>query len=659
MSSEHTQMTAPDQFGRLDALWRSFDEVKAALLHISAAKIEEKIDSFEPAVTLVGQIKSGKTALINALVGQPDLLPSDVNPWTSVVTSLHLNSRRRPEGTRALFRFFDGEEWDRLISTGGRLGELAQRAGFEAEKDEVHNQVKAMREKSFTRLGKRFEMLFGESHNYESFDKNLIDRYVCHGGFDENDDVMRFADVTKQANLYLDLEGYPSGLCLRDTPGVNDTFMMREQITINAIRDSRLCVVVLSAHQALSTMDMALMRLVANVDAREIILFVNRIDELNDPAVEVPLIKESLRETIKKHDIAGDVEIVFGSAFWAHHALNNDLDDLSSSSRTALEKWKEKSFDVSGEAIDDEAALAWKLSGVPALHGFIADRIAAGPGKSMLKNVRDEVNNLLISIEVNDRQLGLSTNHLQSKDINQADLAKQLDALEKKILAAMKQANTFEADNLEERMRSAQGEFAEQAVGALTSHLETYGDTTEIWQYNPSSLRVRLRSTYQSFGSNVGKSAKKINRAACREYEKLYVEVFGLEAGKVRLSPPGAVRLAPPAAVGKTIALDLNVSWWKKWWRGLRGSKAVAKRYAELVNQETDSILSELTTEMVPKFLAETENVLKEFLEAQRHALMSLAERSSEDGSNSDSASSSSKVKALELARTHIDNLAA
>ena len=50
-----------------------------------------------------------------------DLLPSDVTPWTSVVTSLHL----RPKGhatamqTSASFRFMTAEEWDRLLHKGG------------------------------------------------------------------------------------------------------------------------------------------------------------------------------------------------------------------------------------------------------------------------------------------------------------------------------------------------------------------------------------------------------------------------------------------------------------------------------------------------------------------------------------------------------------
>ncbi len=53
-----------------------------------ATKLIKQLRAFEPSITMIGQIKSGKTSLVNAMVGRPDLLPADVNPWTSVVTSL-------------------------------------------------------------------------------------------------------------------------------------------------------------------------------------------------------------------------------------------------------------------------------------------------------------------------------------------------------------------------------------------------------------------------------------------------------------------------------------------------------------------------------------------------------------------------------------------
>ena len=43
-------------------------------------KLIKSLQSFEPSITMIGQIKSGKTSLVNAMAGMPDLLPADVNP---------------------------------------------------------------------------------------------------------------------------------------------------------------------------------------------------------------------------------------------------------------------------------------------------------------------------------------------------------------------------------------------------------------------------------------------------------------------------------------------------------------------------------------------------------------------------------------------------
>ena len=107
----------------------------------AARKLHHQLKHAEPSVTMIGQVKAGKTSLVNAMVGLPDLLPADVNPWTSVVTSLHLTPYTTPEENRAKFRFFDMEEWSRLLDRGGRIGELASRAGAEEELEKVREQV--------------------------------------------------------------------------------------------------------------------------------------------------------------------------------------------------------------------------------------------------------------------------------------------------------------------------------------------------------------------------------------------------------------------------------------------------------------------------------------------------------------------------------------
>ncbi|MEM9756352.1 MAG: dynamin family protein, partial [Pseudomonadota bacterium] len=294
-----------DDMQQIEEVIEDLGQLGGETIEPTLRKLRRQIREFEPSVTMIGQVKAGKTTLVNAMIGRPDLLPADINPWTSVVTSLHMSPTLNASTQKARFSFFSEEEWNHLLNRGGRVGEMAERAGAEKEVEKVRRQLEEMREKSRQRLGRKFEMLIGQEHDYGYVDEELIQRYVCLGDEVDGDAAEdaadqrqgRFADITKSADLYLSQPEMPTGLCIRDTPGVNDTFMVREQITVNAIRQSRLCVVVLSAHQALSTVDLALIRLISNIRSREVIIFVNRVDELANPTKEIPEIRAAIQKT--------------------------------------------------------------------------------------------------------------------------------------------------------------------------------------------------------------------------------------------------------------------------------------------------------------------------------------------------------------------------
>ena len=52
-------------------------------------------------VAFVGQMNSGKSSLINVLTQRPDFLPTDINPWTTVVTNLCFGGRMHPMPARS------------------------------------------------------------------------------------------------------------------------------------------------------------------------------------------------------------------------------------------------------------------------------------------------------------------------------------------------------------------------------------------------------------------------------------------------------------------------------------------------------------------------------------------------------------------------------
>ncbi|MDJ1006662.1 MAG: dynamin family protein [Paracoccaceae bacterium] len=600
----------------------------------AARRLGHQLAQVEPSVTMIGQVKAGKTSLVNAMVGWPGLLPADVNPWTSVVTSLRLAPDSKPEDQAAAFTFFDEGEWGRLVDRGGRVGELAERAGAAEELDKVRAQVEDMRRKSERRLGRKFEMLLGQSHDYGYIDTDLVERYVCLGDDFETDTETsttqgRFADITKSADLTLHVPGVPMKLCIRDTPGVNDTFMMREQITIRAIRESRMCVVVLSAHQALSTVDMALIRLISNVKSREVIIFVNRIDELQDPANEVPQIRASIEKTLAEHQGPEGVEILFGSAGWANTALSGAFDEMSEASSNALLNWADEELRVPAEKLSIQEVI-WELSGLPALYRAIAERVDEGAGGEAVEKAARSAINLANGVRAAAGYDGLPIS-TGGANVDTEALRRAFAKIETAAGSGFDSELDAAVEDFERRLDRSHRSFLERATSSLLAHLESEGDGV-VWEYDPTGFRVLLRSAYQVFGRNLASTAKRELGKAAKELETLYQSSFGLADGSFKIEAPRPARMPPPVLLGQTIALDLKGSWWSRWWQRRRGYSNYAMDFAQMIEGETLPIIDALRGDNARAIRNDAAQVMADFLSEQKSILENVLDKLGETG---------------------------
>ncbi|WP_019953422.1 dynamin family protein [Yoonia vestfoldensis] len=595
-----------------------------------SAKLIKQLRSFEPSITMIGQIKSGKTSLVNAMVGRPDLLPADVNPWTSVVTSLHLNAPLPDDAPTATFQFFNKDEWDHLVENGGRIGELSARAGADEEMEKIRLQIAEMRDKTKRRLGRKFELLLGQKHNYADLNDELVQRYVCMGDdfddLDEPDQQGRFADITKSADLYLDAKAIPMPLCLRDTPGVNDTFMMREQITINALRDSRICVVVLSAHQALSSMDMGLIRLISNVKSREVVIFVNRIDELANPAEQVPEIRDSILQTLIDNNGPENPELIFGSAYWANIALAENLDDIVADSAEAMFNWAEAS--LSAETADmGTKELVWHLSGVPELFRAVSERITEGPGAEILTASRKRALNLVAGVRASSSIVSMRLDGDTVEVMPHDQLVRHLDKIAETNLKLLDDRLDIVFQQFGSRIDQSHKRFLDRALESLLQHLESRGED-EVWQYSPDGLRMLLRTSYQVMRRNVSAACDQVFAATSDDLAETYRAAFGVAVDNFKITPPAAPEIPAPVTLGQTIALDLQTSWWKGWWKRRKGYRAFASGFYDLIEAETAPIVEELKDRQATDIRAMAERELRDFLDEQRALLTDISEKS-------------------------------
>ena len=596
----------------------------------TARRLHHQLKHAEPSITMIGQVKAGKTSLVNAMVGFPDLLPADVNPWTSVVTSLHLNPHVSQEDNRASFRFFDMEEWSRLLDRGGRIGELASRAGAEEELEKVREQVIEMREKSRERLGDKFELLLGQQHDYGYFDDELIERYVCLGDdfeddFETSQAQGRFADITKSAEIFMHRPEMPMPLCIRDTPGVNDTFMIREQITIRAIRESRICVVVLAAHQALSSVDMALIRLIANVKSREVIIAVNRCDELSDPVNQIPQIRDSIRKTLIEHDGPKEAQIIFSSAYCATAALTGNVDAIDDDTLQAMTAWAVEDGRISDPDALTPEELLWDISGLPSIYAALSERISDGAGQDMLDRIAKSAMNLANGLNATHQVVSRRDTDAGLPPLEKGQLEGELKRIETESLAAMSSAFEKTIEEFHNRLERSHRSFLERATGSLLKHLEENGES-EVWEYDPSGLRILLRTAYQVFGRKAQKTTKDLLIQTAETYASVYFRLFDVAEEDFGIEAPTPPAVPSPVLLGQTIALDLKGTWWSRWWHKRRGFRSFATEFAEMIKSETDPIVESLRGPHAESIRDNSLQELRDFMAEQRLILTRLAE---------------------------------
>jgi len=641
-TSEKTELPAFMSLG-MDA----FNDVQQDMedLHYTISDIEEiggqkvarqvkrmgmEIDAFAPAITFIGQIKSGKTTLVNAVAGRPDLLPADVNPWTSVVTSVHLGHVRGEDDPVASFTFFDDGEWDHLIDKGGRIGELTERTGADKEQARIAAQVQHMREKTKERLGRRFEMLLGQTHNYNEIEDDLIQRYVCLGDdFDDGNEMNRqgqFADITKSAELHFDAPFLPIPLTLRDTPGMNDTFLMREQITISAIRESRVCVVVLSAHQALNTVDMGLIRLISSVKSKEVIIFINRIDELADPVNEIPEIRSGLLKTLRDKNGPEDPLVIFGSAFWANMALTNELDAMPQASKDSMTAY-EQMFAAGALEDMDDLSRAWVLSGVPQLYAAMGDRVAEAPAEKMLAQVRRRSANIVQSMRASSSIVSLSKNSEKILKMPVEDIEQMIREISQRSHQKLNVTLEDLFANFASRVDQANSRYTARALDALIKHLEENGDNT-VWSYSADGLRSLMRTAYTVMASRFRKNVEVVFEDVSKEMTQAITKAFDVQVDNFKVALPAMPELPAPVGLAQTIALDVNTSMWKRWWAKRKGYRAYSADFQKLIEAETETMLDDLKGRQITDVRNLAEALMTDFLEEQSSLILDICDKS-------------------------------
>jgi GTP-binding protein EngB required for normal cell division len=326
-AAEETRRQANKKFDSLD-----LSEIRNALLQ-SGVRLEDKVHSrvgwfisaaleqlsqHKVRIAFIGQVKAGKSSLMNALMKRPDFLPADGGSSTGVTTRVHFGSPERP-ADKPLFHFLTEHEWEGLL--GERKTQDADEPALQSLPS--RGDLESLWRRARERLGPDHERLLKKHHLFNPVVRQIEEDCAVAVERPHAMHQKLLSGATRISEAFLDGNpiAYPSVLI--DTPGVNDLFFVQEEMTLANLADADVYVLVLSAQNPLSRADLSFLRLLKGLKREKIVVAINKIDALAEIAEHGAKFEERVQAVLKSELPEASIPVVMTSALWANAALKD------------------------------------------------------------------------------------------------------------------------------------------------------------------------------------------------------------------------------------------------------------------------------------------------------------------------------------------------
>lgn len=604
------------------SLARVVDPEVAELL----SQLDSRIAGASLKIAVLGQMNAGKSSFINALVGRPDLLPTNVNPWTAVVTRVHFG---HPSGRRSggRFEFFSEGEWRELAEGTSRLRLEQDRLVERVDRDLYLAQLTEVRARALCQLGPAYRKLLGTTHDVARLEPHDIERFVTAGGEggEASSRLAGLAEITSSADVYCEPWPFSLPVSVIDTPGTNDPFLVREEVTLRSIESIDVAVLVVSARQAMTAADLGLLRAVRALHKDSLLVFVNRCDELETPDAG-DVIVAHLRRLLESQ-FGVSIPIVLGSALLAEIAGRLAGGDPASVPAATIDRL------VRGGRLRPEDAATFSHEAEAATRQRLALHLLQASG---LPEVYAEISRVS-GHSVLARQLASSRDALHRVAAQQDAIVRdELRGLEH----ALKQAHyDFMSDGAElERLRGA----GERIVGTI-ARLESAaaGHRAEIERTQRQGLEATRARLLECLSRHVDTrrahlmellDRQKTRGAAARfdtkplyreleqtfvaEYRALYLRLVNIQltasrqfrslvgadmpGTELQLSVvSGSFPYPSLTALARTTAFDVDPRIWSRWRASQKSLAEAVDTLAAMIKEEFGRIVDELIATVV------------------------------------------------------------
>jgi signal recognition particle receptor subunit beta len=576
-------------------------EHAAPLLEAAANQLEQRTCR----IAVIGQIKAGKSTFINALVGRPGFLPADINPWTVVVTALHFRSSPTPPEHAAVFQLFSVDEWKELADGRGRLRELTERLVPGFQPDLLRAQLEVMRKRAERRLGPKFGELLGKCHRFDAVTPELLADYVSagHEGAEAKGQGSRriYSDITRSADLYFNESPFAYPITLIDTPGTNDPFLVRDEITRRSLENPDFYVFVISALQPLSAADITMLRLLNGLHKDRIVVFVNRTDQLTNPSAEASAIRAAVEKRLRAEFPSLEIPVICGSAWLGSMKLPASA-EASSRQLSSLDRSR-------------VSAAMYMNSGMREVSAAITGLMCTSSIAMLLRQIAVCLVELVRSAEVTDRaELKSIYDLLEVRRQESAQLQVRVAEEQESLAAFSERAATLQASfkdierhfdeligsakqTLRQQLTTLVREFADDQADALLHALDSE-PKRRSWRCDVNPLRERMEAAYLASFEQAAGDLARVEQFLYPQLKVIVASLLPGYQGRLLEAPAWPPGLTPSIApLSNKVTMDLGTSWWRQWFATRRAAEERASQLHRLIEDDFFKVADDLVAE--------------------------------------------------------------
>lgn len=445
-------------------------------------------------LAVAGQIKAGKSTLLNALIFGNDILPSDDTPYTAKITEIRYGSDKKLKAI-----FYTKDEWQ-----------------------ELKNEITEIDEKKVNYF-KNFIEPDIKNSSYIKFlnqtkedDISNLKEYVAKGGV--------YTPFVKSVEIYYPAEILKS-LVVVDTPGTNDPNIFRSKITLDWIKRCDAAIYATYAGRAFDESDIKFINeYLLSLENSKRIVAINKIDVLRnfDEAKEL-LENNKKNETYQKTVFNEASSFVFTAGLYA-----------------LLEEKEKNGFLLNEDELwykDEANPEFWKNNGLNDLKNLVSDKIIQNKGKDLLVSHINFIKNafekkeVFLNTEINALETKISQNQ-KSKDETSKALA-EVTNFRKKLTKMQDNFKNNIDDNLAQKIKNLNKDIDREfndIKNTIASKTNNYRRITELKNNIKWDIKNALESEKLKMDDLVSQAMEDIKQYTKNETEEFINEMSKFEA---------------------------------------------------------------------------------------------------------------------------------